>query len=74
MVEEASIYRSVVVECMEWHPESKIITVGWQSGEITTYNHNEEKVHEQSSTHRNPITVIRWNQNGSWLISADKVL
>lgn len=47
LVEDASIYRSAVVECMEWHPEKKIIAVGWQSGEITTYNHSEEKVHEQ---------------------------
>ncbi len=73
VVEDASIYRSVVVECMEWHSESKIIAVGWQSGEITTYNHSEEKVHEQSSIHRSPITVIQWNQNGSRLISGDKV-
>lgn len=58
---------------MEWHPESQVIAVGWQSGEITSYNHTEEKVYEQSSIHRSPVTVLHWNQNGSRLISGDKV-
>lgn len=73
LVEEASIFRSVVAECMEWHPESRIIAIGWRSGEITTYNHGEDLIHEQSSIHRSPITVVRWNQNGFRLISGDKV-
>ena len=73
MIEDASIYRSTVVECMEWHPEKKVIAIGWESGEITTYNNSEEKVHEQSSIHRSSIAVVRWNQSGSRLISGDEV-
>lgn len=73
LIEEASIFRSIPAECMEWHPDSKVIAIGWRSGEITTYNHAEDQIHEQSSIHRMPVAVIRWNQNGSRIVSGDKV-
>ena len=73
LVEEGSIHRSAVVECMQWHPEKKVIAIGWRSGEITTYNGTEHKFYEQSSIHRSAVSIIRWNKNGSRLITGDKV-
>jgi hypothetical protein len=58
---------------MEWQPEKKVIAIGWRSGEITTYNNSEEKVFEQSSSHKSPINVVRWNQNGTRMLSSDQV-
>ena len=58
---------------MQWHPEKKVIAVGWSSGEITTYNNTENKFYEQSSIHRAAISIMRWNKNGSRLITGDKV-
>ena len=58
---------------MQWHPEKKLIAIGWSSGEITTYNHSEQEVFEQSSIHRSPISVLQWNKNGSRLIAGDEV-
>ena len=72
-MEEGFIQRSVAAECMEWHPVTKVIAIGWRSGEITSYNHSENLIHEQSSIHRSPLTVIKWNQNGTRLISGDRV-
>ena len=72
-MENASIHRSVTTECMEWHPVNAVIAIGWQSGEITTYNNSEDGIYEQSSMHRAPITTVRWNQSGSRLISGDNV-
>lgn len=72
-MENSSICRSVVAECLEWHPEDKVIAIGWQSGEITTYDVGENKIYEQSSIHRSPLTVITWNQCGSRLVSGDQV-
>ena len=63
----------MVAECLEWHPEKKILAVGWRSGEITTYNNDDEQIFEQSSIHRSPINVVRWNENGSRLLSMDQV-
>ena len=58
---------------MQWHPSSRIIAVGWRSGEITTYNDQDRNVFEQSSIHRSPVRFLCWNQNGTRLISGDKV-
>ena len=73
LVEGASIHRSAVVECMRWHPSKRIIAVGWRSGEITCYNDDDRDVFEQSSIHRSPVRFLCWNQNGTRLISGDKV-
>ena len=72
-MEEASIHRSVVVECMQWHPDKKLIAIGWRSGEITTYNDVEHDFFEQSSIHRSAVSVVRWNKNGTRLVTGDKV-
>ncbi len=72
-MEEGSLHRSVPAECMEWHPVTKVIAIGWRSGEITTYNYSENLIYEQSSIHRSPLAVIKWNQNGSRLVSGDAV-
>ena len=73
VLEDASIHRSTVVECMQWHPEKKIIAVGWRSGEVTTYNDHDHEFFEQSSIHRSPLSFLRWNQSGTQLVSGDKV-
>ena len=73
LVEEASIHRSVVVECMQWHPDKKLIAIGWRSGEITTYNDVEHDFFEQSSIHRSAVSVVKWNKNGTRLVTGDKV-
>ena len=73
MVEDTAVHRSVPAVCMEWHPEFKLIAIGWRSGEITTCNISENRIYEQSSIHRSSIKVIRWNQNGTRLISGDMV-
>lgn len=73
VVEDASIQRSVVVECLIWHPERKVIAIGWRSGEITVYNNHDHEFFEQSSIHRSPISVLQWNKTGSRIISGDKV-
>lgn len=73
LIEEGSIHRSAVVECTQWHPEKKIIAIGWRSGEITVYNNTEHKFYEQSSIHRAAVSIMRWNKNGSRLITGDKV-
>lgn len=72
-LKSASIHRSVVAESLQWHPDKKIIAIGWQSGEITTYSDTDHEIFEQSSIHRAAIGFLQWNKAGSRLISGDKV-
>ena len=69
----ASIHRSVVTECLQWHPDKKIIAIGWQSGEITIYSDADHEIFEQSSIHRAAIGFLQWNKAGTKLVSGDKV-
>ena len=73
LVEDASVQRSVPVECLQWHPVKVIMAIGWRSGEITLYNESEHESFEQSSLHRKPLVFLVWNSSGSRLISGDKV-
>ena len=77
LVASSTIIRSgAVAQCLVWHPDRKIVAMGWNSGEITTANLSDLKSHEvyeQISIHRAPVTVLKWNQSGSRLISGDQV-
>ena len=73
LIEDASVQRSVPVECLQWHPESVIMAIGWRSGEITVYNKSEQESFDQSTVHRKPLVFLVWNTTGSRLISGDKV-
>lgn len=69
----ASIQRSVPVECLQWHPMSNILGVGWRNGEIIIYNANSHEVYEQSTVHNKSLVFLIWNLSGSRLITGDKV-
>ena len=72
LIEGASIQRSVSVQCLQWHPEQKIVAIGWRSGEITVYNDEQHTFYEQSSIHREVITLLNWNHHGTRLVSGDQ--
>ncbi len=73
LIDEATIQRSVPAECMQWHPVKRIAVIGWRSGEITVYNDHSREYHEDASQHRSALTVLRWNQSGTRIISGDQV-
>ena len=58
---------------MDWHPDKKILAIGWLSGEISTYNVSERRAYDQSSYDQSPILVLKWNQSGRRIITGDRV-
>lgn len=73
LVEETLVQRSAVVQCLQWHPEKKLLAVGWRSGELTLCNLHDGKVCEHSAGHHSPVTFLHWNGTGMRLVSADQV-
>ena len=67
------IERPHLAEMMSWHPERKILAIGWSSGEITTCNVYENEIFAVSSHHQSNVNIIRWSLTGNHIISADKV-
>ena len=59
---------------LSWHPSRKVLAVGWETGEITARNEQENEAYEFSRVHRSEITILQWTSNGSRLISADAVI
>ena len=72
-MKDAQIQHSTPAECLQWHPEKAILTVGWSSGEITVFNLSEPNLFEQSNVHKKPLVFLVWNATGRRLISGDKV-
>ena len=58
---------------LAWHPSRKVLAVGWETGEITARNEQENELYEFASVHRSEITILQWTSNGSRLVSADAV-
>ena len=56
---------------MSWHPTKQVLAVGWKSGEVTFYSHQDQMYHEQTSMHRAPISALLWNKSGKRLVSCD---
>jgi len=58
---------------LAWHPTRKVLAVGWETGEITARNEQENEAYEFTFVHKSAISILQWTSNGSRLISADAV-
>ena len=56
-----------------WHPSKKVLAVGWETGEITVRNEQDNEIYEVPRLHKSEITVMQWTSNGSRLLSGDSV-
>eukprot|EP01061_Rhynchopus_euleeides_P011970 TRINITY_DN21580_c0_g3_i1.p1 TRINITY_DN21580_c0_g3~~TRINITY_DN21580_c0_g3_i1.p1 ORF type:complete len:1443 (+),score=619.87 TRINITY_DN21580_c0_g3_i1:178-4506(+) len=60
-----------VAECATWHPEQNKLCVGWRDGSMALWS-EEDGVREITSVHRGKnITLMRWSDNGTRLITGD---
>jgi len=50
-----------------------VLAVGWETGEVTARNEQENEAYEVAFLHKSEITILQWTSNGSRLISADAV-
>ncbi|XP_019849222.1 PREDICTED: intraflagellar transport protein 140 homolog [Amphimedon queenslandica] len=72
LIADMCVERSHLAETISWHPERKILAIGWSSGEITTCNAYENEIFSVSSHHHSNVNIIRWSLTGNHIISADK--
>nr|XP_053636064.1 uncharacterized protein LOC128691223 [Cherax quadricarinatus] len=47
------------------------MAVGWESGELYLWNDHEHELHEIQSLHRAPISILKFSEGGTRLVSAD---
>ena len=58
---------------LSWHPTKKVLAVGWQTGEITIRNEQDDELYDGPRIHKSEITVMHWTSNGSHLLTGDSV-
>ncbi|KAI4456192.1 hypothetical protein MML48_8g00010237 [Holotrichia oblita] len=59
------------VTALAWHPERKILSVGWENGELQTWNENDKEFMYINGPHKAPVTLLEFSEKGSRLISCD---
>lgn len=55
-----------------WHPNRKILAIGWQTGELTIWNEQEHELIEPTHLHKGELAVMHWSSNGTRFVSGDK--
>ncbi|XP_071106694.1 intraflagellar transport protein 140 homolog [Haliotis cracherodii] len=60
------------VTSVSWHPNKKIVAVGWETGELLIWNEQERSLHEAIQMHKSAISVLHWSSNGTRIASGDK--
>lgn len=67
----AHLERPFLAVSFTWHPNKRILAVGWENGEVLMFNEQEKEQHSVPTTHGSAVTVLEWNPNGSRLVSGD---
>lgn len=70
---EASVQPGSQVVNIRWHPTSKILAMGYQSGEVVVWNHEESECFEGPKGHTSAIMLMEWSSDGSVLVSSDSL-
>ena len=57
---------------LHWHPTQTILACGWADGCVTLWGEKERTLKEEPSTHRSPVSLVRWSPDGSRLLTGDE--
>lgn len=70
--QDTSIRRENPATSLRWHPQAKILAIGWQDGKITIWNEDAKAIKEPESPHDSRITLLEFDDQGSRLITGDE--
>ena len=74
-MQDGELRKSRPASVLAWHPTRKILAVGWETGELTVLNEQEqEKFETPVCPHKSEITILHWTSNGTRLLSGDAVI
>lgn len=70
---EPSVQQGSQVVNIRWHPTSKILAMGYQSGEVVVWNQEESECFEGPKGHTSSVMLMEWSADGSVLVSSDSL-
>jgi intraflagellar transport protein 140 len=72
-LQDALIRKSRPASAIQWHPNKRILAIGWETGEINISNEQDHELFEVPLLHKSEITILHWTSAGSRLVSGDAV-
>ena len=72
-VPDSILRKSKLASVIAWHPNKKIMAMGWETGEVSIRNEHENELYEAALLHKSEITILHWTSNGSKLLTGDSV-
>ncbi|XP_071443964.1 intraflagellar transport protein 140 homolog [Hetaerina americana] len=64
-------HASAQVTSLTWHPTRLQLAIGWENGDLQVWTDGQEDFFSVDSPHRDPVTLLKWSNQGLRLISAD---
>ncbi|ESO81986.1 hypothetical protein LOTGIDRAFT_223604 [Lottia gigantea] len=71
-IQHNAVHKQCHVSTIAWHPNRRILAVGWETGEITIWNEQDNEVTEALQIHKHEVSVLHWSSTGSRLSTGDK--
>ena len=68
---DATPKHDIQITSIAWHPVLRYLAIGYETGEVMVWNHDENETFEGSKSHHGAVTIVRWSTDGSILISTD---
>jgi len=63
----------VQITAIAWHPVERLLSIGYETGEVIVWNHEEGEVFEGSRGHSAAVMLMEWSHDGSLLVTSDNM-
>lgn len=73
-IADSVVRKTKEASVLAWHPTKKVLAAGWETGEITIRNEQDNESYEVPRVHRAEVTILHWTHLGTRLLSGDSVI
>lgn len=70
---EGSDEPEIQVISIAWHPIRQFLAVGYETGQLVLWNHEEGESFEGIRSHHSEVVMLEWSNCGNFLTSGDSM-
>eukprot|EP00128_Syssomonas_multiformis_P008566 Colp12_sorted_trinity150504_noHs@28720 len=72
LVDGMNLTKVASVTAMSWHPNKKLLVIGWSNGTVTLWNEHEKTAREDNNIHKGAVRFADWNPCGNRFVTLDE--